>query len=80
MICAEDEIGLGDSHDGILVLPEDTPLGKSLDELPGMSDTVFELGITPNRPDALCHIGVARELAAHYERELKCTKSPEVSL
>ncbi|MBX2844642.1 MAG: phenylalanine--tRNA ligase subunit beta [Saprospiraceae bacterium] len=65
MICAEDEIGLGASHDGILVLPEATPVGQPVKELYDIySDTIIEIGLTPNRSDAQSHIGVARDLAA----------------
>ncbi len=71
MLCAEDELGLGDSHEGILVLPPETPLGISLQELPGLTDTRFELNVTPNRPDGLCHVGIARELAAHFQVPLQ---------
>ncbi|HQQ01504.1 MAG TPA: phenylalanine--tRNA ligase subunit beta [Bacteroidales bacterium] len=65
MICAEDELGLGTSHDGIMILPPDAPIGMPaaqyfhLDE-----DVVFEIGLTPNRTDATSHIGVARDLHA----------------
>jgi phenylalanyl-tRNA synthetase beta chain len=71
MICAEDEVGLGEGHDGILVLPAETPVGLSLQEIPGLCDALFEVNVTPNRPDALCHLGLARELAARYNRPLK---------
>ncbi len=65
MICAEDELGLGDSHDGILVLPDDAPIGLPASEYFNVEqDTVFEIGLTPNRSDATSHIGVARDLAA----------------
>lgn len=65
MLCAEDEIGLGASHDGILVLPAETPVGKPVAEVFGIrSDIIFEIGLTPNRTDAFSHIGVARDLAA----------------
>lgn len=65
MICAEDELGLGDSHDGILVLPDDAPIGQPASEYFNVEqDTVFEIGLTPNRSDATSHIGVARDLAA----------------
>lgn len=64
MLCAEDELGLSDDHEGILVLPSESPVGRPVAEALGRSDVVLELGITPNRPDALSHLGVARELAA----------------
>jgi len=65
MICAEDELGIGSSHEGILVLPPDTPVGLSAREYWQLQeDVVFEIGLTPNRIDAASHIGVARELAA----------------
>lgn len=71
MICAEDEVGLGEGHDGILVLPAETQVGLALQEIPGLCDALFEVNVTPNRPDALCHLGLARELAARYGRPLK---------
>jgi len=71
MICAEDEVGLGESHDGILVLPAETPLGLPMDKIPGLSDVILELNVTPNRPDALCHLGVAREIAAKFGKPLR---------
>jgi phenylalanyl-tRNA synthetase beta chain len=65
MICAEDEIGLGASHAGIMVLPEDAPIGKDAAAYFNIdNDVVFEIGLTPNRIDAASHIGVARDLAA----------------
>lgn len=65
MICAEDEIGLGDSHEGIIVLPPETPVGMSAKDYFGVTeDHVFEIGITPNRIDGASHLGVARDLAA----------------
>ncbi len=65
MICAEDELGLGKDHDGIMVLPNDTPIGKHAAEFLNLyTDTVFEIGLTPNRGDAASHLGVARDLAA----------------
>ncbi len=70
MICAEDEIGLSDDHGGIMVLDDSIPAGTPFVSL-GMYDVCFELNVTPNRPDALCHRGVARELAAKFGRELK---------
>ena len=65
MICAEDEIGVGESHDGIIVLPEDTIVGMKAAEYYGLeSDYVIEVDITPNRADACSHYGVARDLYA----------------
>ncbi|PHI20526.1 phenylalanine--tRNA ligase subunit beta [Lewinellaceae bacterium SD302] len=65
MICAEDELGLGDDHDGIMVLPTDTPVGKPAAEVYELeSDYVYEIGLTPNRSDATNHLGVAFDLAA----------------
>ncbi|MGI9548173.1 MAG: YtpR family tRNA-binding protein, partial [Flavobacteriaceae bacterium] len=61
MICAEDELGLGDSHDGILVLAEDLVPGTPCSEVFEVEDDeVFEIGLTPNRADAMSHFGVAR--------------------
>jgi phenylalanyl-tRNA synthetase beta chain len=65
MICAEDEIGLGTAHDGIMVLDKSVPKGKSVASLFDVeNDFVFEIGLTPNRTDAMSHIGVARDIAA----------------
>ena len=65
MICAEDELGLGESHDGIMILEEDlkpgTPLAKIFEV---EDDYVFEIGLTPNRADAMSHMGTARDLRA----------------
>ena len=65
MICAEDEIGVGTSHDGIIVLPEDTPVGIPAKQYYKLeSDYLIEVDITPNRADACSHYGVARDLYA----------------
>ncbi|MDO4309568.1 MAG: phenylalanine--tRNA ligase subunit beta [Prevotella sp.] len=65
MICAEDEIGVGKSHDGIIVLPEDAPVGQPAAEYYNLeSDWLIEVDITANRADALSHWGVARDLYA----------------
>ncbi len=65
MICAEDEIGVGNSHDGIIVLPAETPVGMTAAEYYKLeSDYVIEVDITPNRADACSHYGVARDLYA----------------
>lgn len=71
MICAEDEIGIGSSHEGIIVLPDTCIAGTPVSKvIPVYTDTVFMLGITPNRNDALGHIGVARDIAAFLELPL----------
>ncbi len=65
MICAEDELGLGKGHDGIMVLSPDSKNGTAAAELFDLySDQVFEIGLTPNRADAMSHLGVARDLYA----------------
>ena len=69
MICAEDEIGVGVSHDGIIVLPADTPVGLPAAEYYKVeTDHVLEVDITPNRVDATSHYGVARDLAAYLQQ------------
>lgn len=77
MICAEDELLLSDDHSGIMVLGENLPVGKSITEALNLNDVIFEIAITPNRPDALSHIGVARDLSAIFNRELRI---PELNL
>ncbi len=68
MICAEDEIGLGTSHEGIMVLPKDASIGTPASQYFKVeSDTIFEVDITPNRIDAASHFGIARDLAAYFE-------------
>lgn len=71
MICAEDELGIGHSHAGILVLETDKPAGTpAADHFQIESDHILEIGLTPNRADAASHFGVARELKAILNREL----------
>lgn len=72
MICAEDEIGLGGSHAGIMVLAEDAVIGLPAKEYFNLEDDyLFEIGLTPNRADAASHLGVARDLAAYLRIDLK---------
>ena len=75
MICAEDEIGLGTSHDGIMVLAADTTVGTPAATLfEPYQDWVYEIGLTPNRMDAMSHLGVAKDVCAyltHHEKEAK---------
>lgn len=75
MICAEDELGLGSNHDGIMIFedPENrlepgTSISKVVDS---WNDTVYDIELTPNRPDAACHVGVARDLSTKFEIPLK---------
>ena len=72
MICAEDELGLGPSHDGILILPDGlTPGTPAAEYFKPYSDIIYEIGLTPNRMDAMSHWGVARDVCAylsHHER------------
>ncbi|RKD13261.1 phenylalanine--tRNA ligase subunit beta [Pelobium manganitolerans] len=72
MICAEDEIGLGEGHAGIMVLPNEVPVGTlAKDYFQLNDDYLFEIGLTPNRADAASHLGVARDLAAYLQIPLK---------
>jgi len=66
MLCSAKELGLGDDHSGILGLDQSTTLGADVRGVLGLDDVIFDLAITPNRPDAMCVTGVARELAAHF--------------
>ncbi len=70
MLCSAAELGLGDDHEGIVELSGDAEIGADVRDALGLSDTVFDLSITPNRPDAMSVVGVARELAAHFGRPL----------
>lgn len=82
MICAEDELGLGDGHDGILVLDESVEIGTPGAEVFEVeNDIVFEIGLTPNRADAMSHFGVARDLRAGLvQKEItKELRTPSIS-
>jgi|TARA_B100001971_G_scaffold213493_1_gene247004 phenylalanyl-tRNA synthetase beta chain len=74
MICSERELGVGENHDGILILEEGTKIGTPIGEVIG--DTLLELSLTPNRPDCLGVIGVAREISAIHDLDIK---APETS-
>jgi len=80
MICAEDEIGLGASHTGILVLPQDVIVGTAANEyFKPYTDWIFEIGLTPNRMDAMSHLGVAKDVCTyltHHNRKDAKPKSP----
>lgn len=79
MICAEDEIGLGNDHAGIIVMPENAvPGSAAADYFKPYADWIYEIGLTPNRMDAMSHYGVARDVCAyltHHSKETK-VKSP----
>lgn len=77
MICSERELGITEDHHGIMVLPENTPLGKDINNIVGTDDTIVEFNATPNRADWLSVIGIAREAAAVFKKQLKL---PEYSL
>lgn len=85
MICAEDEIGLGKSHAGIMILPDDTPVGlaaKVYFNIPE-TDHAIHIGLTPNRSDAMSHIGVARDVCAyltHHKGKKYTVRQPDVQL
>jgi len=81
MLCAEDELGLGSSHDGIMILDSDAKVGEELATyLKLEADEVFEIGLTPNRVDAASHYGVARDLAAFLNMQDDVeAKLPEVN-
>ncbi len=80
MICAEDEIGLGESHAGIMVLPGDTKVGiPAAGYFKLTHDFIFEIGLTPNRMDAMSHLGVARDVCAylsHHNKKGTVVKTP----
>lgn len=80
MICAEDEIGLGESHEGIIVLPNDLKPGTPVaDHFKPYTDYIYEIGLTPNRMDAMSHYGVARDVCAyltHHDKKDIKVKTP----
>ncbi|MBK7557890.1 MAG: phenylalanine--tRNA ligase subunit beta [Chitinophagaceae bacterium] len=80
MICAEDEIGLGESHAGIMILPDDSKVGMpAAGYFKLTNDFIFEIGLTPNRMDAMSHLGVARDVCAylcHHTKKDTVVKTP----
>ncbi len=69
MICAEDELGIGTSHEGIIVLPDNVEVGLKASDYFGIEeDYIFDIGLTPNRSDATSHIGTARDLVAGFNQ------------
>ncbi|MDD5482483.1 MAG: phenylalanine--tRNA ligase subunit beta [Kiritimatiellae bacterium] len=71
VLCAEDELGLSDDHSGLMILPPEAQIGQPLAEISGPPDQVLTVEVTPNRPDLLGLIGVAREVAAIFGTKLK---------
>jgi len=82
MVCSEKELGISDSHEGILVLPPEAPIGAPLGAYLG--DVIFDLDVTPNRPDCLSVIGIAREVAALTDQLIRLPQihyeEPEASI
>lgn len=77
MICSEKELGISDNHEGIMVLDEKLEPGTPLADALGMNDVILDIAITPNRADALSHIGIARELSALFNRK---SSYPEITV
>jgi phenylalanyl-tRNA synthetase beta chain len=80
MICAEDEIGLGDNHDGIIILDEKAKIGQAVNDYFNVyRDTILEIGLTANRGDAASHLGVARDVSALFKVPLQMPVIPEIN-
>ena len=79
MCCSQRELGLGSDHSGIWVLPEGTPVGTPIAEVIGSGDTVLDLEITPNRPDCLSVVGMAREVGAMYQQPVTYPLAADVA-
>jgi len=77
MICSENELLISNDHSGIMILDNSVKLGIPISDALGLNDVILDIAITPNRPDALSHIGVARDLAALFNLELKI---PQIKL
>lgn len=75
MMCSARELGLGKDHEGLLILPPDLPIGADAIPLLGLDDVIFEIEVTPNRGDWAGMIGVARELAAYFDRPMRLPES-----
>lgn len=83
MLCAQDEVGIGESHEGIVVLPVDAVVGSAVkDYFPVYNDWIYEIGLTPNRMDAMSHLGTAKDVCAylsHHNRKEARPKLPFVN-
>lgn len=80
MMCSEKELEISDSHDGIIDLPADAPVGQSYAAYAGLDDPVIEINLTPNRPDCTSIYGIARDLAASGLGTLKAPKAPSFAV
>ncbi|NEI68574.1 phenylalanine--tRNA ligase subunit beta [Rhizobium lusitanum] len=80
MMCSEKELEISDSHDGIIDLPEDAPVGTSFASYAGLDDPVIEINLTPNRPDCTSVFGIARDLAASGLGTLKSPAAPSFAV
>lgn len=79
MICAEDELGISENHEGIMVLADNTKIGLPISNVLNEKYAALELDITPNRPDALSHYGIAREIALKTNRKLIFPEVKEIN-
>ncbi|UPA28388.1 MAG: phenylalanine--tRNA ligase subunit beta [Verrucomicrobiota bacterium] len=79
MMCSRRELGLGNDHEGLMILDKTCVLGRKIHEVLNDNDVVFTVELTANRGDVLCHYGIARELAAWYDRQLQPIPVPELS-
>jgi phenylalanyl-tRNA synthetase beta chain len=79
MLCSEVELGFSEAAEGLLVLPAEAVPGHAVAEVAAAVDHVFDVNVTPNRPDALSHVGIARELAAHFGAGLRWPRIDEVA-
>lgn len=79
MMCSARELGLGEDHSGLMILEERPAIGTAIHDVVGGEDVVFDIEVTPNRPDCLSHLGIARELAAWYDLKV-IFPTPQTSL
>ncbi len=79
MCCSQRELGLGSDHSGIWILPDETPVGTPIADIIGSGDTVLDLEITPNRPDCLSMVGMAREVGAMYQQPVHYPLADDVA-
>ena len=77
MMCSGRELGVGEDHSGLLILSDRPELGRPINEVLPAGDVVFDIEITPNRPDCLSHLGIARELAAWFREPLRYPSVPD---